>query len=114
MNTTQRGLMVLLALLIGPLALERASAESTTRGEIQFRGAIVEAAQCQPLNSPFNAASPSPLSVQCERREMTSLVTARMDHDVVVWRAQSPSGKGIVLSQNENAAHAYRITLSYF
>ncbi|MCE4052850.1 hypothetical protein [Pseudomonas sp. Au-Pse12] len=114
MNATQRGLMVLLALLIGPLSLSRASAETITKGEIQFRGAIVEAAQCQPLNSPVHASSPSSLSVQCERSEMTSLVTARMDHDVVVWRSLSPTGKGIALSQNDDSQRAYRVTLSYF
>jgi hypothetical protein len=44
---------------------------------------------------------------------MTSLVTASMDTDVVVWRHLSSTGKGIVLSQD--ASHdAYRITLSYF
>ncbi|WEX12914.1 hypothetical protein P2T68_19925 [Pseudomonas sp. G11] len=114
MNTIKPGLMVLLTLLISPLVITQANAEAFTTGKIKFSGAIVEAAQCQPIHSHVHTALPSSaLAIQCERSEMTSLVTASMDADVVVWRYLSSTGKGIVLSQD--ASHdAYRITLSYF
>lgn len=113
MNTIKPGLMVLLTLLISPLVITQANAEAFTTGKIKFSGAIVEAAQCQPIHSPSHTALPSALAIQCERSDMTSLVTASMDADVVVWRYLSSTGKGIVLSQD--ASHdAYRITLSYF
>jgi hypothetical protein len=114
MNTIKPGVMVLLTLLISPLMIAQASAESLTTGEIRFRGAIVEAAQCKPLHSPVHTTLPSAPSIQCERSEMASLVTTSMDDDVVVWRYLNSTGKGIVLSQGDGSRDAYRITLSYF
>ncbi|MGE8657936.1 MAG: hypothetical protein ACN6O8_14445 [Achromobacter sp.] len=120
MTISLRHRLALAATLVTPLVFAQASAEPGAHGEIRFRGAIVEAAQCQTEQVVRRPSAPANLTIRCARDTMQSRVTATLetvDHTAqngrFVWsRSASPGGR-IWLRQASETENLYRVTLSY-
>lgn len=120
MNVSPRHRVALLASLVGSFMFTQASAAPGADGEIRFRGAIVEAAQCQTTVPAARPSTAARLSVHCEREQMRGRVTASLEtvsataaHGRLVWSRMDSASKAILLHQASETENLYRVTLTY-